>query len=152
MSISIIPGLEGPDEVPRSVVELTPIRETESHRHLKAQLLYVITAEADGGTWTVRPHCAIWIPRGVSRIAGMVWPITVGNPYFEPTLVAHFVTNAVSCSSSRCFANSWPFHPRAVALPARRYTRRASRLRPARRIAGSTAGVATISAVIFLSV
>lgn len=108
MSISIIPDLKGPDEVPRSVVELTPIRETESHRHLKAQLLYVITAEADGGTWTVRPHCAIWIPRGVSRIAGIVWPITVGNPCFEPTLAAHFVTNAVSCSSSRRFAYSWP--------------------------------------------
>ncbi|KOF15563.1 hypothetical protein AC244_22605 [Ensifer adhaerens] len=29
MSISIIPDLKGPDEVPRSVVELTPIRREE---------------------------------------------------------------------------------------------------------------------------
>lgn len=94
MSISITPHLEDPDEVPRSVVgltiELESVRETDTHRHRKAQLLYVIsgviTVEAAGGVWTVPPHCAIWIPSGIAHVARSVGRITIGSLYIDPKL------------------------------------------------------------------
>ncbi len=94
MSISSIPDLEDPDEVPRSVVgltiELESIHETEPHRHRKAQLLYVISGviivEALGGVWTVPPHCAIWIPSGVAHVARAPGRIVIGSLYLEPSL------------------------------------------------------------------
>jgi AraC-like DNA-binding protein len=92
MSIPIAPGLDNPDEVPRSVVglmiELASVREIEPHRHRKAQLMYVIsgviTVEASGGIWTVPPHCAIWIPGGVPHVARAAGRITIGSLYIEP--------------------------------------------------------------------
>lgn len=94
MSISSIPDLEDPDALPRSVVgltiELATIRETEPHRHRKAQLLYVISGviivEASGGIWTVPPRCAIWIPGGVDHIARTSGRIVIGTLYIEPAL------------------------------------------------------------------
>lgn len=94
MSLSIAPGLDNPDEVPRSVVglmiELASVREIEPHRHRKAQLMYVIsgviTVEASGGIWTVPPHCAIWIPGGVPHVARAAGRITIGSLYIEPGL------------------------------------------------------------------
>lgn len=94
MSLSIAPGLDNPDEVPRSVVglmiELASVREIEPHRHRKAQLMYVIggviTVEASGGIWTVPPHCAIWIPGGVPHVARAAGRITIGSLYIEPEL------------------------------------------------------------------
>jgi AraC-like DNA-binding protein len=94
MSISTTLDLDDPDTVPRAVVglaiELDSLRETEPHRHHKAQLLYVvsgvITVEAAGGIWTVPPHCAIWIPSGVEHAALVSGRISVGNLYIEPDL------------------------------------------------------------------
>ncbi|MCV9999432.1 helix-turn-helix transcriptional regulator [Pararhizobium sp. YC-54] len=94
MSLSITPDLGDPDMVPRSVVglaiQLDSLRETEPHRHRKAQLLYVasgvITVEAAGGIWTVPPHCAIWIPSGVEHIARTTGRIALGNLYIDPGL------------------------------------------------------------------
>ena len=94
MSISITPDLDDPDKVPRPVVglaiELAALRETEPHRHRKAQLLYVvsgvITVEAAGGIWTVPPHCAIWIPSGIEHVARTAGRISVANLYVDPGL------------------------------------------------------------------
>ena len=94
MSLSTTPDLNDPDLVPRPVVglaiELESIRETEPHCHRKAQLLYVvsgvITVEAAGGIWTVPPHCAIWIPGGVSHTARSTGRITVGSLYVDPAM------------------------------------------------------------------
>lgn len=97
MSLSGTPDLDDPDQVPRSVVgltiELASIRETEPHRHRKAQLLYVIsgvitieTIETSGGIWTVPPHCAIWIPSGVAHFARSTGQVTVGSLYVDPAL------------------------------------------------------------------
>jgi AraC-like DNA-binding protein len=94
VSILVTPDLDDPDEVPRSVVgltiELASIRQTDPHRHRKAQLLYVISGviavEASDGIWTVPPHCAIWIPSGVTHVARAAGRVTVGSLYIEPTL------------------------------------------------------------------
>ena len=88
------PGLEDPDNFPRSVVgltiELDSIHETDTHRHQKAQLLYVIggaiTVETSNGVWTVPPHCAIWIPSGVAHVARSTGRVTVGSLYIDPAL------------------------------------------------------------------
>lgn len=64
--------------------------ETEPHRHHKAQLLYVIsgvlTMQAAGGIWTVPPHCALWIPSGVSHAGRMAGHIKIASLYIEPGL------------------------------------------------------------------
>lgn len=94
MTFTKPPGLEDPDNVPRSVVgltiELASVHETEAHRHQKAQLLYVIsgviTVETSNGVWTVPPHCAIWIPSGVSHVARSIGGVTVGSLYIDPAL------------------------------------------------------------------
>jgi AraC-like DNA-binding protein len=89
-----MPHLQDPDNVPRSVVgmtiELASIHETETHRHRKAQLLYVIggviTVEAAGGIWTVPPHCAIWIPSGIAHVARSISRVTIGSLYVDAEL------------------------------------------------------------------
>jgi AraC-like DNA-binding protein/mannose-6-phosphate isomerase-like protein (cupin superfamily) len=94
MSISITPGLDDPDTVPRAVVglaiELDSLREAEPHSHRKAQLIYVvsglITAEAAGGIWTVPPRCALWIPAGVAHVARTTGRIAVATLYVDPAL------------------------------------------------------------------
>lgn len=94
MTLTKPPGLEDPDKIPRAVVgltiELASIHETDTHRHEKAQLLYVIsgviTVEAAGGVWTVPPHCAIWIPSGVAHVARSSGRVTVGSLYIDPAL------------------------------------------------------------------
>lgn len=89
---------DDPDEVPRAVVGLTiemvVTGETKAHRHRKAQLLYVIggviTVEAATGIWTVPPHCAIWIPAGITHRARAAGQISIGSLYIDPHLVGSF--------------------------------------------------------------
>jgi AraC-like DNA-binding protein len=60
------------------------------HVHDWDQLTYaasgvmrVDTAEA---TWTVPPHCAVWVPAGVSHAEQMHAPVSVRTLYFAPRL------------------------------------------------------------------
>ncbi|MBB2971105.1 helix-turn-helix transcriptional regulator [Mesorhizobium sp. RMAD-H1] len=91
-----IPGFEGVDNVQRPVfsliTETTFVGETAPHHHNKAQLMYVIggvlTLEAAGGIWTVPPHCALWIPGGVSHAGRMAGRIKIASLYIDPGLAA----------------------------------------------------------------
>lgn len=84
------------DEIARPVfsliTEATFVGETEPHRHNKAQLMYVLggvlTVQAAGGIWTVPPHCALWIPGGVSHAGKMDGHIRIGSLYIDPGLAA----------------------------------------------------------------
>ncbi|NEI72935.1 helix-turn-helix domain-containing protein [Rhizobium lusitanum] len=84
------------DYIPRPVfsliTETTFVGETESHRHNKAQLMYVIggvlTVQAAGGIWTVPPHCALWIPSGVFHAGRVAGHIKIGSLYIDPALAA----------------------------------------------------------------
>lgn len=88
----VLPPPNYPDTIARPVVglkvELAFVGETEPHRHRKDQLLYVIegliTVEAAQGVWTVPPHCAIWIPSGVTHFARATGQVSLGNLYIEP--------------------------------------------------------------------
>lgn len=90
------PDIDAVDEIPRPVFSLitdaTFVGETEPHRHNKAQLMYVIsgvlTVQAAGGIWTVPPHCALWIPSGVSHAGRMDGHIKIGSLYIDPGLAA----------------------------------------------------------------
>ena len=101
VTISILPLADNPDHIPRAVVGLTIegdfVGEIEPHRHRKAQLIYVIngviTVEAQSGIWTVPPHCAVWIPPGVTHLARSTGPMTIGNLYFEPGLAGSLMEN-----------------------------------------------------------
>lgn len=87
-------GVDEVDEIPRPVfsliTEATFVGETEPHHHNKAQLMYVIcgvlTVQAAGGIWTVPPHCALWIPSGVSHAGRMDGHIKIGSLYVDPVL------------------------------------------------------------------
>lgn len=89
-------GVDKVDDIPRPVfsliTETTFVGETEPHHHKKAQLMYVIsgvlTVEAAGGFWTVPPHCALWIPSGVSHAGRVVGHIKIGSLYIDPALAA----------------------------------------------------------------
>ncbi|PMR73618.1 AraC family transcriptional regulator [Billgrantia endophytica] len=60
------------------------------HWHDKAQLMYVIsgvlTIHAAGSIWTVPPHCALWIPGGVSHGGRVAGHIKIANLYIDPRL------------------------------------------------------------------
>jgi len=103
------PRLADPDDVPRPVVTvgvtmLTAGMETSLHHHRKAQLLFtlrgVLTCEAQSGLWIVPPHCAIWIPAGVThnvRAAGAIEGYNVFiEPAAAPTLPAACCTVSVT--------------------------------------------------------
>jgi AraC-like DNA-binding protein len=74
------------------ITETTFVGETEPHRHNKAQLMYVVsgvlTVQAAGGIWTVPPHCALWIPSGVSHAGKVTGHIKIESLYIDPTLAA----------------------------------------------------------------
>lgn len=84
------------DAIPRPVfsliTEATFVGETEAHCHQKAQLMYVIsgvlTMRAARGIWTVPPHCALWIPSGVSHAGRMAGHIKIASLYLDPGLAA----------------------------------------------------------------
>lgn len=86
--------IDAVDEIPRPVfsliTEATFVGETEPHCHNKAQLMYVIsgvlTVQAAGGIWTVPPHCALWIPSGVSHAGRMDGHIKIGSLYIDQAL------------------------------------------------------------------
>ena len=88
--------IETVDDIPRPVfsliTEATFVGETEPHRHNKAQLMYVLsgvlTVQAAGGIWTVPPHCALWIPSGVSHAGRMDGHIKIVSLYIDPGLAA----------------------------------------------------------------
>lgn len=88
------PGIHDVDDVLRPVFSLvseaTFVGETEPHRHRKAQLMYVIsgvlTVQASGGVWTVPPHCALWIPSGVSHAGRVAGHIKIASLYLDPAL------------------------------------------------------------------
>ncbi len=74
------------------ITEMSFVGETEPHHHDKAQLMYVIsgvlTLQAAGGIWTVPPHCALWIPSGVSHAGRMAGRIKIASLYIDPALAA----------------------------------------------------------------
>jgi AraC-like DNA-binding protein len=88
------PYIDDVDAIARPVfsliTEATFIGETEPHRHQKAQLMYVIsgvlTMRAERGIWTVPPHCALWIPSGVSHAGRMAGHIKIASLYIDPGL------------------------------------------------------------------
>ncbi|WP_343313498.1 helix-turn-helix transcriptional regulator [Brucella sp. BE17] len=90
------PDIDDVDAIPRPVfsliTEATFVGETEPHRHQKAQLMYVIsgvlTMQAADGIWTVPPHCALWIPSGVSHAGRMAGHIKIASLYIDPGLAA----------------------------------------------------------------
>ncbi len=96
MAFPHIPGSDDIDGIHRPVfsliTETTFTGETDAHRHRKAQLMYVIsgvlTVEAAGGIWTVPPHCALWIPSGVSHAGRIAGHIKIGSLYIDPALAA----------------------------------------------------------------
>lgn len=96
MAAPIIPGIDEVDAIPRPVfsviTEATFVGETEPHHHSKAQLMYIIsgvlTVEAAGGIWTVPPHCALWIPGGVSHSGRVAGHIRIGSLYVDPVIAA----------------------------------------------------------------
>jgi AraC-like DNA-binding protein/quercetin dioxygenase-like cupin family protein len=85
-------GPEYPDTFARSIVgwtiELDFHGATASHKHRKGQLLYVIngliTIDAEQGSWTVPPQCAIWIPGNTSHSARSTGPALIGCLYIDP--------------------------------------------------------------------
>ena len=89
-------GIDDVDNIPRPVfsliTEATFVGETEPHHHNRAQLMHVIsgvlTVQAAGGIWTVPPHCALWIPSGVSHAGRVVGHIKIGSLYIDPSLAA----------------------------------------------------------------
>lgn len=94
MDIPALPGSNTVDELPQAVfsliTEMTFVGETAPHHHNKAQLMYVmsgvLTVEASGGIWTVPPHCALWIPSGVSHAGRVAGHIKIGSLYIDPAL------------------------------------------------------------------
>lgn len=90
------PDIDEVDDIPRPVfsliTEATFVGETEPHHHKKAQLMYVIsgvlTMQAAGGIWTVPPHCALWIPSGVSHAGRVAGHIKIASLYIDPALAA----------------------------------------------------------------
>lgn len=96
MNFPQIHGFRQVDDVPRPVfsliTETTFVGETEPHHHDKAQLMCVIggvlTMQAAGGLWTVPPHCAMWIPSGVSHAGRVAGHIKILNLYIDADLAA----------------------------------------------------------------
>ncbi|WP_375786967.1 helix-turn-helix transcriptional regulator [Bradyrhizobium sp. Pha-3] len=94
MDVPALPGVDRIDDIPQAVfsliTETTFVGETAPHHHAKAQLMYVIggvlTVEAEGGIWTVPPHCALWIPSGISHAGRMAGHIKIGSLYIDPNL------------------------------------------------------------------
>ena len=91
--MSTLPGHEDLDSIDRPIVGIClelERGETDLHRHLKSQLMYVIsgliTVETTDGIWTVPPHCAIWIPRNIGHFARAAGPIYVASLYIQPEL------------------------------------------------------------------
>ncbi len=101
MKFPHIPGADEVDDVPRPVFSLITeaafIGETAPHHHNKAQLMYVIsgvlTMQAAGGIWTVPPHCALWIPSGVSHAGRVAGHIKIASLYIDPGLAAPLYQN-----------------------------------------------------------
>ncbi len=60
------------------------------HAHDWDQLTYaaagVMRVETADATWTVPPHCAVWVPAGVSHSEQMHAPVSVRTLYFAPRL------------------------------------------------------------------
>jgi AraC-like DNA-binding protein len=58
------------------------------HRHLRAQLLYaasgIMTVVTEGGTWTVPPQQAVWIPPEVGHEVRMPCPVSMRSLYIHP--------------------------------------------------------------------
>ncbi len=61
-----------------------------SHAHDWDQLTYaasgVMRVDTVDATWTVPPHCAVWVPAGVSHAEQMHAPVSVRTLYFAPRL------------------------------------------------------------------
>ena len=65
------------DEIPRALVatnaitSLDTLEQSPRHHHQKAQLLFtvrgVINCEVEDAVWIVPPHCAVWIPGGLTH-------------------------------------------------------------------------------------
>jgi AraC-like DNA-binding protein len=89
-------GIENVDDINHPVfgliTEATFVGETDPHHHTKAQLMYVIsgvlTVQAAGGIWTAPPHCALWIPSGVSHAGRVAGHIKIASLYIDPGLAA----------------------------------------------------------------
>lgn len=94
MDILNLLGADSIDDIPHPVfsfiTEMDSVTEMRPHSHNKAQLMYVIsgvlTMEAAGGIWTVPPHCALWIPTGISHSGRASGPIRIGNLYIDSAL------------------------------------------------------------------
>ncbi len=60
------------------------------HTHDWDQLTYaasgVMRLQTADATWTVPPHCAVWVPAGVSHMEQMHAPVSVRTLYFAPRL------------------------------------------------------------------
>jgi AraC-like DNA-binding protein len=60
------------------------------HAHDWDQLTYaasgVLRVETAQAAWTVPPHCAVWVPAGVSHAEEMHAPVSVRTLYFAPRL------------------------------------------------------------------
>jgi AraC-like DNA-binding protein len=60
------------------------------HAHDWDQLTYaasgVLRVETSEAAWTVPPHCAVWVPAGVSHAEEMHAPVSVRTLYFAPRL------------------------------------------------------------------
>ena len=61
-----------------------------AHAHDWDQLTYaasgVMRVQTADASWTVPPHCAVWVPAGVSHAEQMHAPVSVRTLYFAPRL------------------------------------------------------------------
>jgi AraC-like DNA-binding protein len=82
-----------PDAVPRAIAVfggtlLTKGMQIPAHQHRKAELLLtrrgIVRCEVEQGVWIVPPHCAVWIPGGLSHSMTIAGDIEVYCLFVEP--------------------------------------------------------------------
>jgi AraC-like DNA-binding protein len=99
-----------PYDAPRPVVgfgfatEVATMKEFIDHRHRKAQFILtlsgVVICEADSSVWIVPPHCAIWIPGGLSHRVKGVGNVQICSVLVEPSAMSEMPGRCCTLAAS----------------------------------------------------